>query len=62
MIIPQSVYYGQHDGSNHMTWDIVQPTIWGQIAMNLAILTADSGFVWGGAPGAEASEASGGKC
>lgn len=40
MIIPQSVYYGQHDGSNDMTWNIVQPTIWGQIAMNLAILTA----------------------
>lgn len=40
MVIPQSVYWSRNDGSDDMTWDIVEPTIFGQIAMNLAILTA----------------------
>ena len=40
MLIPQSVYWAQHVESDDMTWTSVQPTIWGQITMNLAVPTA----------------------
>lgn len=40
MLIPQTVYWAKHTGSRDQTWTLVEPSIWGQIAMNLSILTA----------------------
>jgi len=40
MLIPQTVYWAKHTRSEDQTWTLVEPLIWGQIAMNLSILTA----------------------